>query len=102
MYLKQFVVYFSAFSNAQLILRSLVRLLVLRSLSNLSTISRCKKEPTIDRAVDAALPSPPMELVLLLLLLEILTGFVTSKMFTANFNSATSASHGVICMKDDN
>jgi hypothetical protein len=52
----------------------------------------------MERAVEAALPNPPsMELVLLLL--EILTGFVTAQMLTTNLSSATSASHGVICVK---
>ena len=82
--------------NLQLILRSSLRLLVLLSLSNLSRMSRRRNEPTIERVVEAA-PSMPPSIELAPLLFEILTGFVSAQMFTANLNSATSASHGVTC-----
>lgn len=59
-------------------------------------MSRRRNEPTIERAVDAARPIPS-SIELVPLLLEILTGFVSAQIFTANFNSATSASHGVTC-----
>lgn len=52
----------------------------------------------MDLAVDAARPMPP-SIELVPLLFEILTGFVSAQMFTANFNSATSASQGVTCKK---
>lgn len=61
-------------------------------------MSSRRNEPTIERVVDAALSMPP-SIELAPLLFEILTGFVSAQMFTANFNSATSASHGVTCKK---
>lgn len=68
------------------------------SLSILSSISKRRNEPTIERAVDAALVKPlPSALDLLALLLrEILIGFVCARISNVNFNSAMNASPGVI------
>lgn len=70
------------------------------SLSKLSNESSRRNEPTIERAVDAALTKPPtpspLELLRLLLLCAILTGFSSAQIFNANFNSAMNASPGVI------
>lgn len=55
----------------------------------------------MDLAVDPLSRRPSTELALLLVL-AIFTGFVTAHIFTANFNSATNASRGVIYVKKNN